>query len=52
MLDRCIGVTTVGVVTGNIKGVLEKLPVISGSGDDLRARIANVLQTLGPLAAT
>ena len=52
MLDRCIGVTTVGVVTGNLKGVVEKIPVNTGIGDDLGVKIADVLQTLSPLVAT
>ena len=52
MLDRCIGLTTVGVVTGNVKNVVEKMPIITGIGDALAAKVADVLQTLGPLAAT
>lgn len=52
MLDRCIGLTTVGVVTGNVRGVVEKVPLIVGIGDGLAGKITDVLQTLGPLAAT
>lgn len=52
MLDRCIGVTTVGVVTGNVKEVVEKAPSVTRIGDELATRITEVLRTLGPLAAT
>ena len=52
MLDRCIGLTTVGVVTGNVKQVVEKAPAIIRIGDGLAAKITDVLRTLGPLAAT
>jgi hypothetical protein len=52
MLDRCIGITTVGIVTGNVKGVVEKMPLINALGDSLESKISDVLQTLGPLAAT
>jgi hypothetical protein len=52
MLDRCIGVTTVGVVTANVKRVVEKIPHVTQTGDVLTLKIGGVLQTLGPLAAT
>jgi hypothetical protein len=52
MLDRCIGVTTMGVVTGNVKQVVEKAPGVTRIGDELAARITELLRTLGPLAAT
>jgi hypothetical protein len=51
MLDRCIGVTTVGVVTLNVKGVLEKVPAVVGIGDVLARHIQQVLATLGPISA-
>src|SRR5207253_2564533 len=35
MLDRCIGVTTVGVVRENVKGVLDKTPLMISIGDAL-----------------
>jgi hypothetical protein len=52
MLDRCIGLTTVGVVTSNVRDVVEKVPVITTIGDSLTARITDILKTLGPLVAT
>jgi hypothetical protein len=52
MLDRCIGLTTVGVVTGNVKQVVEKAPIITRIGDELSVKITEVLRLLGPLAAT
>ncbi len=51
MLDRCIGVTTVGVVTQNVKGVLEKVPAVLGVGGQFEQQIREVLKTLGPIAA-
>jgi hypothetical protein len=50
MLDHCISLTTVGVVTANVKAVLGKVPLITGMGDKLSAKIVAVLQTLGLLA--
>lgn len=52
MLDRCVGLTTVGVVTKNVRDVVENVPIIIGIGDVLAANIGQVLRTLGPLAAT
>ena len=49
MLDRCIGLTTVGVVIGNVKGVMEKVPLINNLGNTLEAKIKQVLKTLGPI---
>jgi hypothetical protein len=51
MLDRCTGVTTVGVVTTNVKSVLEKVPLINSIGEILTAQIGEVLKTLGPIIA-
>jgi hypothetical protein len=51
LLDGCTGIANVGIVTTNVKGVVKTLPVITEIGDDLAAKIADVLQTLGPLAA-
>lgn len=50
MLDRSIGITTVGVVTANAKAASDKVPLIIDIGDRLSAMIADLLRTLGPLA--
>jgi hypothetical protein len=52
LLDGCTGIANVGVVTTNVSSVVKRLSAIIEIGDNLDAKIAKVLKTLGPLAGT